>query len=326
MDAWLKEHLVCPREHYTLELRDNLLVCPRGHKYPYLDGIPVMLLEEAKPTHGDCCKTLEQTAGNRVLSLRDDETETLDGGVDPYVQEVVAATCGLMYRPLIGKLSRYPIPELRLPDGAGETFLDIGCNWGRWCISAALKGYAPVGVDPSLDAVRAARRVARQLGVSVNYVVADARYLPFSARCFNITFSYSVLQHFSKEDAKLCLAEIARTLKCSGISTIQMPNIFGLRNLYHQLKRGRKEATAFDVRYWSLPELKKTFTDFVGPTSFFVDGYFALGVSPRDTDLLPLKYRFVVRFSEGLRQISEKVEWLKYFADSVFVKSSVTVT
>src|SRR3972149_9728928 len=90
VDAWLKQHLVCPREHYTLELRDNLLVCPRGHKYPYLDGIPVMLLEEAKPTHGDCCKTLEQTAGNRVLSLRDDETEILDGGVDPYVQEVVA--------------------------------------------------------------------------------------------------------------------------------------------------------------------------------------------------------------------------------------------
>jgi 2-polyprenyl-3-methyl-5-hydroxy-6-metoxy-1,4-benzoquinol methylase len=191
MDKWIEEHLVCPRDYKNLKARDNVLVCSAGHTYPYIDGIPIMLLKEAKPTHGEYYKTFEQLITDRSLYPIDDEINR--DAVDPYVQKVVAATCGIMFKPLINKLSRYPIPELPLPQSSGQYFLDIGCNWGRWCIAAARKGYIPIGIDPSLDAIRAARRVAKQLGVSVNYLVADARYLPFSTKKFDIVFSYSVL-------------------------------------------------------------------------------------------------------------------------------------
>ena len=65
------------------------------------------------------------------------------------VAYLVAATNGFMYLHLLGKLSEYPIPDLRLPEGNGTPLLDVGCNWGRWSIAAARKGYAATGVDPS---------------------------------------------------------------------------------------------------------------------------------------------------------------------------------
>lgn len=321
VDGWLKEHLVCPRDYRSLEFGGEILSCTEGHRYPCIDGIPILLLQEVEPTYGDYGRTLEQVTANYGSPERDGKLNREKDGVDPYVQKMVAATCGHMYRPVIGKLFRYPIPDLRLPQGSGQILLDIGCGWGRWCISATRRGYSPVGIDPSLDAIRAARRVAQQLGMSVNYLVADARYLPFATRSFDRVFSYSVFQHFSKENVKLCLAEIARTLKPSGVSTIQMPNVFGVRNLYNQWRKRYKEQTSSEVRYWSLSELKNTFGSFIGPTSLAADGYLALGASPRDADLLSLRYRFVVGFSERLRRMSEKVEWMTYLADSLFVTS-----
>lgn len=121
---------------------------------------------------------------------------------------------------------------------------------------------------------------------------------------------------------RLCLAQIFRVLKPSGFSMIQMANRFGLRNLYHQVRRGFKEPTTFEFpRYWSLTELRNTFRELIGPTSVCAEGYFALGVIPGDRDLLPLNYRLVVSCSEGLRKMSEKLPWMRYVADSLYVKS-----
>jgi ubiquinone/menaquinone biosynthesis C-methylase UbiE len=55
-------------------------------------------------------------------------------------------------------------------------------------------------------------------------VVGDARFLPFADNSFNTVFSYSVFQHFSKENTKISLDEAARVLKKNGKSLIQMPN------------------------------------------------------------------------------------------------------
>ncbi len=109
---------------------------------------------------------------------------------------------------------------------------------GRWSIAAAKKGYCVIGMDPSLGAVAAARRVAKQCNVNANFVVGDARYLPFQKDVFDIAYSYSVIQHFSKQDARKTFVEIGRALKSDGTALIQMPTVFGLRCLYNQIRRG----------------------------------------------------------------------------------------
>jgi SAM-dependent methyltransferase len=220
-------------------------------------------------------------------------------------------------------VTTYPIPDLRLPPGEGRVFLEVGCNWGRWCVSAARRGYSVVGVDPSLDAIRAARHVAEQLGVDATYLVADARHLPFADASFDVVFSYSVFQHFAKDDALASFAEIGRVLQPGGRSLVQMANVWGARSLVNQARerRFREPRDLFDVRYWSPRELRDAFARAVGPTELAVDGFLTLNPQPADLALLPRRYRALVRTSEALRRLSERVRPLTYAADSLYVRS-----
>jgi hypothetical protein len=100
-----------------------------------------------------------------------------------------------------------------------------------------------------------------------------------------------------------------------------MPNVFGVRCFYHQLRRGFRETRDFEVRYWTVPELARTFSEIVGPSRVFVDGYFTLNPQMSDIHLFPPRYRAIVRFSEMLRKMSSSFPPLKYVADSLYVSS-----
>ncbi len=318
LDPWLLAHLACPLDKKGLTPAGQALICPSGHSYPVVHGIPVMLVESASPTHPAIPKTLEEVSGARPMQNPSLEG---DGAIDPVVQVIVSATCGYLYQRLPGRLARYPIPDLRLPESDSDRFLDIGCNWGRWCVAAHRKGYSPVGLDPDLGPIFAARRVCRSLSVDATFVVGDARFLPFSSEAFDVTFSYSVLQHFSKSDARQSLGEVARVLTRDGTSMIQMPNAFGGRSLYHLLRRGFSSGREFDVRYWTPRELRKTFSELIGPSELSVDGFGGLGIQRADRDLFPPSYRFIVDASEALRRLSAFVPFLENVADSIYVTS-----
>ena len=321
MNNWLRSHLVCPRDKERLELEDERLICSNNHIYPIVDDIPIMLVDDAETTHGYIAKTLDQVSANAPLFAGSDSEKGDNGDVDDFVQAEIPYTSGILYIPLQHKLTRYPIPEFRMETGNGENLLDIGCNWGRWSIAAAQKGYRPVGIDPSLDAVLAARRVSRQLGTETNFVVGDARFLPFADNAFDIVFSYSVFQHFSKENVSLSLDEVARVLKRNGKTLLQMPNKFGIRSFYQRWRRGFTEGDGFEVRYWTPSELMKTFEEKFGVTKMTTDCYFGLGIQKSDIDLLPLRYKMVVLSSDILRKVSRVFSPLTKVADSVYLES-----
>ncbi len=243
------------------------------------------------------------------------------GPVDPVVSMIIPGTSGHLYAARQGRYASYPIPELRLPAASGELFLEIGCNWGRWCIAAARKGYRVVGIDPSLGAVLAAKRVAAQLGVEAEFVVADARRLPFATRRFDVVFSYSVLQHFAREDVERTLDEIARVLKSGGVSFIQLANALGVRSLYHQARRGFRDQGGFDVRYWRIADMRGAFERAIGPSAVSVDGFFGLGIQSTDVAHMRLSHRLVCHASDALRAASVRVPALVQVADSVYVRS-----
>ena len=336
MDQWLQDNLVCPRDHLGLTLQEGKLACAQGHRYPVVDGIPVMLLDEVEQTLWVASASLERARSDSgeesresipfadTLGIDDDERDQLQRlprlPVDPVVQMSVAKTCGRLYAPVIGQLARYPIPELRLPPSHGERFLDIGCNWGRWSIAAARLGYDVVGIDPSLGAVMTARRICGQLGLECRFVVADCRFLPFAPGIFDVGFSYSVLQHIDKDKALLALAELARVLRSGGKGLVQLPHLYGIRSLQNYARRGFRPPAKFDdIRYWTLAEMKSAFSRIIGPTSLSVDAYFGLGIQSSDADLLPWRFRLVVRASEALRQLSLVLPWMRIFADSIYV-------
>ncbi len=310
---------VCPRDKGSLTQQGASLVCEQGHRYAIIEDIPILLVSDAVQTHIEGDRALLLAESGDASSLP--KIEVKAGEIDPFVKDSIAATNGGLYLHLVGNLTEYPIPRLRLPAGQGKTFLEIGCNWGRWCIAAARLGYRVIGIDPSLKSVRAAKRVARQLGIEATYAVADGRYLPLRDESFDQVFSYSVLQHLSRENTVTTLAEIRRALRVGGNALIQMPNVYGVRCLYHQMRRGFREARDFEVRYWRPKELVSAFTEKIGPSQLSVDGYFSLNVQPSDIHLLPARYRALVRASEGLRSMSAAVPWLTSVADSLYISS-----
>lgn len=322
LEEWLFRALACPADGTPLARDGERLTCRGGHSFPIVDGIPVLLTERPNPTHPYCSATLDRLKTPRQPEVH--RTELLSSGaVDPFVQDEIAKTNGNLYKDLRGHLPRYPIPVLRLPPGAGRPLLDVGCNWGRWTLAAARAGYRAVGIDPWIEAVRAGRRVARQLGHEVAFVVADARELPFLDGSFDVSFSYSVLQHFEKTDARAALREMSRVTARAGTLLVQMPNVFGLRQAFNLARqRFRRDRNPFRVRYWRPGELRRTFEDLVGPSKLSVDGYFTLNPQASDLDLLPARYAWVVRASERLRAASSLLPILLLVADSLYIESS----
>ncbi len=334
---WLGQHLVCPRDQKALRAEGQNLICAGGHGYPVVEGVPVMLLDDVAQTIGVAADSLREARIQPhadswyvdAIPCNPQEREMIrrqiaayqTGLVDPVVQSVLNATNGNLYRGALGKLREYPIPEIRLPRGNGETMLDIGCNWGRWCAAASRKGYRAVGIDPALGSVLAAKRMCNKLGLTPAFVVGDARFLPFAASSFDRVFSYSVLQHFSKENARQAIGEAARVLRPGGESMIQMANMLGVRSMQHQVMRGFREPRDFDVRYWTPAELRRCFQEIVGDSRISVDGYFGLGIQRSDLPLMPARYRAVIRASDILRKISEKVPAISWAADSLYIHS-----
>ncbi|MFZ0733118.1 MAG: methyltransferase domain-containing protein [Candidatus Sulfotelmatobacter sp.] len=311
------ELLACPRDKLKLHRELERLRCEQGHIYPIVDGVPILLLSEVEQTHIEGMRALAIAESGIVSSLPKFNLGAND--IDPFVRNVIGATNGSLYQHLVGNLTEYPIPVLRLPAGDGKLFLEVGCNWGRWCIAAARQGYRPIGIDPSLKSILAANRVAQQLGIEATFLVADGRFLPFREECFDQVFSYSVLQHLSRESVAIALAEIHRVLRPSARALVQMPNVFGIRCLYHQARRGFREGQHFEVRYWRPSELLSAFEEKIGPSELSVDGYFSLNVQPSDVRLLPVRYRAIVRTSEALRKVSRAVPLLTRVADSLYI-------
>ena len=334
--------LACPVDGKALEAEGDWLCCGAGHRYPVVEGVAVLLRPDVAQTLGVAGRSLEAARrwleGDRAdpmfvdtLGISDDERMGVRAAIgqdaatiDPVASFLVGATNGILYKPLIGKLAQLPIPELRLPKASGARLLDVGCNWGRWSLAAAAKGYRPVGIDPSLGAVLAARRLARLRGLPFEGVVGDARHLPFKSRAFDSAFSYSVLQHFSKENARQAVREIGRVVRLSGAIRIQMASACGIRSLQHMLKRGFAKPQSFEVRYWLPRGLINDFRKILGNADLEVDCYFGLGLQPTDRELYGPLGRVLLSVSEKLRRASESFVPLRYLADSVYLVSSNT--
>ena len=135
MDQWLVENLRCPRHQVELSLEGAALSCADGCRYPVLDGVPILLLPDARQTMGlagaslASSRQVNEDGGLYLesLGISDEEkrgiVDLVERGVtaiDPVVSYMVGATNGIAYKSLVGNLSDYPIPRLPLPDAKGE--------------------------------------------------------------------------------------------------------------------------------------------------------------------------------------------------------------
>jgi SAM-dependent methyltransferase len=323
-DSWLMTQFVCPVDHAPLVREGNWMINVQNplRRYPIAHGIPVFLRDDIEHTAWWSRESLAQAT--RIANGVEEFCELPWDRkmVHPHVQSIIDSTGGYMYQPCKGKLTEYPIPRIRVNKrGNSQLMIDCGCNWGRWTFSASRLGIPAVGVDPSLGAIAAARSIRTQLGLTCSFFVGDCRWLPFRSSFFTDVFSYSVVQHFSKEDARTAVTEFHRLLCDHGQCMIQMPNCFGVRSAYHLAKRRFRSGKSFDVRYYTPGELGRLFDSVFGNANLSVDGFFGLGIQADDMRFMPLLYRVIICASELLRFTSKVLPPLKYLADSLYVSS-----
>jgi SAM-dependent methyltransferase len=149
--------------------------------------------------------------------------------------------------------------------------------------------------------------------------VGDARHLPFRRASLDAVFSYSVLQHFSKPDARQAFRQLASVVKPGGLIRIQMASATGIRSLQHIARRRFAEPANFEVRYWFPSRLLQEFKQVFGNSQLEVDCYFGLGLQPTDYQLYGRTGRILLRVSERLRKASLVLPPLRYCADSVYL-------
>ncbi len=134
--------------------------------------------------------------------------------------------------------------------------LDIGCGVGR--VEKYLAPYCTTidAVDVSDGMLRIAR--GRLKGIqNVHLTRANATRLDmFRDETFDLCFSYHCLQHMSKEDAWLVLAEIHRLLRPTGTAVLHFPN-FASDTYFSLFKDHRHWSDNSRVRAYTLPELEK---------------------------------------------------------------------
>lgn len=327
---WFDDNLACPYDGGPLTAAGKRRVCPAGHDFPVVHGVPVVLRHDVPPTHHlwrTTAEDIQRHAGRPLFNVG-----AKDSAVDQFVERWLVATCGRLYRRYRQPLARYPIPDIGLPPGEGRVLLDVGSNWGRWALAAARAGYRVVAIDPSLEATLAGTRVARQLELPVAYVVGDARHLPFRTDAFDVCFSYSVLQHLDKGVVRETLAEIRRVVRRNGAVRIQMANVLGARRLFNHTRellaafigtvRGRTQTPyPFRVRAWTPRALRQTFADLFGRATLSADGFFSLDARTSDVDLVSRSSAIVIRLSDALCAASARVPGLRYFADSVMLNA-----
>ena len=325
IDPALLPLLADPVDKSPLQVVGEQLVSATGRRYPIIDGVPVLLVPGIDQTIGVADETLHLTTDGggasedplwlQTTNMGDDKIAELkarlhardfDSRIDPVVSYLIGATNGYLYEHLAGKLEDYPIPSFPLREKvishSPPKLLDIGCNWGRWSIGAARAGYVPIGLDPSLGAVLAARRVATQMGLKIGVVVGDARYLPFRDGSFERVFSNGVIQHFARNNAELAFSEVGKVLSPGGLSMIQMANAYGLRSFYHLCRRNFSDGTGFAVRYYKPNDLAILFARTIGPSSLSIDGFFGLGLQEFGSTVYAAE---VSRRPFGVRYVAE---------------------
>ena len=326
LDYWFLENLVCPVDKSAMsQMKDQLICNKNNHNYSIFKNIPIMLVKEKIPTHSGLFQNTWNIINGKNAIEENLPMQKSEKYVDFFVQKMVAATNSHFYKNLIGKLPRYPIPHFPFTSPTkGQLLLDVGCSWGRWCFSASKSGFIPVGIDPDLESILAAKRVAKQLNVDSRFLVADSRYLPFRQNLFDYCYSYSVLQHFSKSDVKKVLSQVKYVLKPGGISQLHMLNKYGLRSLYVQLQRVFREPVEFETRYWSPNELINTFEQNIGFSKILLGSFFTQA-QITDRDFFTPRDRVIFEISQLLMKVNQKVPFLTRFGDNLFLISQKKV-
>lgn len=134
----------------------------------------------------------------------------------------IASEYGAQFKPHVWELllaRRTARLATALPNPASTRGLDLGCGLGMQARALRSKGWNVVGIEPSLELLRAG------VGAQTPTAAASGLALPFADRSVDFVYAIGVLHHMigDGEQDRAC-AEIARVLKPGGVLVVQETN------------------------------------------------------------------------------------------------------
>jgi len=117
----------------------------------------------------------------------------------------------------------------RLPAGAGDRLLDLGCGAGRHAFEALRHGASVVALDADEAELRGVRDMVGAMaaadevpaGADARTVRGDATRMPFPDGAFDRVIAAEVLEHIL--DDQRAMNELARVLRPGGLAAITVP-------------------------------------------------------------------------------------------------------
>ena len=116
--------------------------------------------------------------------------------------------------------------------GAGAPVLEVGAGSGRDTLGLVRAGAIGVVLDYSPASLAIVQRLAREQGLPVHLVRADALAMPFRDGTFQVVFHQGLLEHF--RDPMPLLRENARITRSGGRVVVDVPQTF---HLYTAMKQ-----------------------------------------------------------------------------------------
>src|SRR5262245_46679853 len=106
----------------------------------------------------------------------------------------------------------------------GEKVLDVPCGYGRIANGLATRGATVTGLDADPLFLERARADAAARGVTVEYVQADMRNLPWKERFDLVVNWFTSFGYFDDATNRAWLGEVRKTLRPGGRLAIEIWN------------------------------------------------------------------------------------------------------
>jgi tRNA (uracil-5-)-methyltransferase TRM9 len=159
----------------------------------------------------------------------------------------------------------------------GKTGLDIGCGNGRHAELLAERADRVVGIDLSRGLLEEARDRARERGVPIALLQADAASVPIRSSCVDLGLYVATLHHLPDRETRVAsLDELARVLAPEASALVSA------WSTTHDRFEGEGDGEGFDTTVdWTLPggETVPRFYHVYAPAEFEAD----LGASALET-------------------------------------------
>jgi 2-polyprenyl-3-methyl-5-hydroxy-6-metoxy-1,4-benzoquinol methylase len=188
----------------------------------------------------------------------------------------------------------------------GKRILEVGCGFGGFCVHVAGEGANVIGLDVSSRSIHSAKDLAKQLEVQrqVDFIIGDAQFLPFKDQTNEIVVCSETLEHVTNYERALC--ELVRVTHSSGYLCITVPNLLSTSFFEYVvlLLIGQPQYAKNQVCL----EKEHIFHIFKLRELFCRKDLKVIKIRSTDFLHLPPRVRRALRISQGLKNISDRIE------------------